>query len=170
SRRPIDAPSHATCPPSSATPNSCTTAVANATSNYYDPCLYTPGTNVAAETTLGVNAMNTTTNYRRKYVNMALSNGADKFSADTISVTHDIDVNSAYAKFEAPTRLSILKAALYQAIVENTRVARFGLVRMRQRTPVTSATIGNSGPVTDANVLQQGAGITTDRPDGKWNI
>src|SRR2546429_9335144 len=114
--------------------------------------------------------MNTTTNYRRKYVNMALSNGADKFSADTISVTHDIDANSAYAKFEAPTRLSILKAALYQAIVENTRVARFGLVRMRQRTPVTSATIGNSGPVTDANVLQQGAGITTDRPDGKWNI
>ena len=79
-----DAPSDANCLPSAATPNSCTTAVANATSNYYDSFLYTRGTNVAAETTLGVNAMNTTTNYRRKYVNMALSgNGTDKFTPET---------------------------------------------------------------------------------------
>ena len=165
-----DAPSDANCLPSAATPNSCTTAVANATSNYYDSFLYTRGTNVAAETTLGVNAMNTTTNYRRKYVNMALSgNGTDKFSVDTISVTHDIDANSAYAKFESPTRLSVLKAALYQAIVENTRVARFGLVRMRQKQPAP-ATIGNSSPVNDADTLQQGAGITTESNDGKWKI
>src|SRR5919198_4883972 len=110
-----DAPTDATCLPTSGTPASCTAAVANATSNYYDPYLYTRGTNVAAETTLGVSAGNTTTYYRRKYVKMALSsNGVDKFAVDTISITHDIDANSAYTKFEAATRLSLLKAALYQ--------------------------------------------------------
>src|SRR5207302_576395 len=68
------APSDANCLPSAATPNSCTTAVANATSNYYDSFLYTRATN------------------------------------------------------------------------------------------------GNSGPVNDADTLQQGAGITTDSNDGKWKI
>ena len=164
-----DAPTDNTCLPTSSTPASCTTAVANSTSNYYDPYLYVRGTNAAAETTLGVTSLNTTTNYRRKYSNMSLISGSDKFSVSTIAVTHDTDANSAYAKFEARTRLSILKAALYQAIVENTRVARFGLVRMRQKTP-TPATAGNSGPVTDADTMQQGAGIPTERGDGHWNI
>jgi hypothetical protein len=138
------------------------------TSSYYDPVLYLRGTNVIAEATLGVTVANTTTNYRRKYVDLApnSSGSSDKFNADTISVT--TDQNPAYASFEARTRLAIAKAAIYQAIVENNRVARFGLIQMRQKNPAV-ATAGNSGPVTDADPTQSVSG-TTEVSSGKWNI
>ena len=40
--------------------------------------------------------------------------GSDKFTATTINVVRDRD--SGYVKFEAATRLSIMRAALYQAV------------------------------------------------------
>jgi len=145
-----------------------TLATFNSTSSYYDPYLYVRGTNAVAEATLGVTNVNTTTNYRRRYVDLTLqsSGNPDKFNADTISVV--TDQAAAYASFEARTRLAIAKTAIYQAIVENNRVARFGLVQMRQKTP-TVATAGNSGPVVDADATQNVAG-TTEVAGGKWNI
>src|SRR5262249_49393884 len=82
------------------------------TSNYYDPVLYTRGTNVVAEATLGVTVANTTMNYRRKYVDLTLNSpgNSDKFNTDTISVT--TDQSPGYASFEARTRLAIAKAAI----------------------------------------------------------
>src|SRR5712691_5346811 len=99
---------------------------ASSTSSYYDPFVY-PKTGALYEGTLGVSGANTTAAYRRKYVNLAFTNGGgDKFSATTIQSTGD--QNAAYSRFGAPTRLSIARAALYQALVENRNVARFGLV------------------------------------------
>jgi len=164
-----DAPSDSTCLPTSATPNSCDVSVANTTSSYYDPFPYSK-TGAAWEADTGIHGgfnitnVNTATNYRRKYE--ALVPGAsNSFTATTITVTHDGD-GSAYTKFEAATRLAILKAALYQAIVENTRVARFDLVRMRQKSP-KAAGQGNFKPVTvtDADEL-----TTTEFAAGQWKI
>ena len=59
-----------------------------------------------------------------------------------------------YSRFEAPTRLSVARAALDQVIRQNQNVARFGLFKMRQGLNLTYATQGNSGPVVTANGSQ----------------
>ena len=139
---------------------------ASSTSSYYDPFVYAK-TNALYETPLGVTAANTTTTYRRKYVNLAFTSGSgDKFSATTIQVTGDKD--ATYTRFGAPTRLSIARAAMYQALVENRYVARFGLVQMRQKTPVMGAQ-GNSGPVADADTNQM-APTDSGSVTGRWNV
>lgn len=147
-----------------------------ATSSYYDPYIYTRS-GAIGETTLGVTAANTTGRYRRKYVNMALQSAGnpDKYTVSTISVVTDTNYSPdaaaatlGYAKFEAPTRLSVARAALYQAVVENQAVARFGLYKMRQSNPLV-ATQGNSGPVVDTDTAQNVNG-TTEVSGGKWNV
>lgn len=143
-----------------------TATTAMNTTTYYDPVIYAK-TGLAWETGLGVTAANTTTVYRRKYKNLAFtSNGSsDKFSATTIQVVGDND--PAYSRFDAPTRLSIARAAMYQVVTENKNVARFGLVKMRQTSPA-NAILANSGPVVVADPLQQ----TTETSSlvGRWNV
>jgi len=137
------------------------------TSTYYDPFVYTRS-GAAYETTLNVTALNTLVSYRRKYVNMVYtsnSNG-DKYAATTIQVVRDKD--AGYSTVEAKTRMSIARAAMYQAISENTNVARFGLIKMRQNTPKL-ATLANSGPVSDADLLQQSP-TDLSSSSGRWSI
>src|SRR6266540_270608 len=142
-----------------------TGATAISTSTYYDPILYSK-TGAGWETGLGVTAANTTAKYRRKYVNLAFTSGtSDKFSVTTIQVSGDQD--TGYSTFGAPTRLAIARAAMYQAVRENRNVARFGLVKMRQKSP-SSATPGNSGPVGDSDPAQQTT--ETGTTNGRWNI
>lgn len=143
-----------------------TTATAQATSSYYDPWLYTR-TGAAWEAGLGVSALSATTKYRRRYVNLTYASfgSGDKFLAPVIQTTGDL--NAAYSRFEAPTRLSIARAALYQAVNENKSVARFGLLKMRQ-SGVALATLGNSGPVAVADLSQQAT--ETGAVNGRWNI
>src|SRR5690348_11697044 len=105
------------------------------TSTYYDPWMYPLDVTKTWQTlTLNVNATNTTQFFRRKYVGLDYaSGGGDKYSGSTIGVVRDRD--SGYLKFEAATRLSIARAAVYQAVSENSSVARFGLIQMRQQQP-----------------------------------
>src|SRR3954470_18960065 len=98
------------------------------TSTYYDPFIYPLDVTKTWQTvTLNVNAANTTQFFRRKYVGLDYaSSGGDKYVASTIGVVRDRD--SGYLKFDAATRMSIARAALYQAVAENSNVARFGLI------------------------------------------
>jgi hypothetical protein len=140
----------------------------NLTSTYYDAFVY-PKSGAGYESTLGVTAANTTANYRRKYVNLGFtSNGSgDKFTASTIQAVGDQD--PTYSRFAAPARLSIARAAMHQAVVENKYVARFGLVQMRQKTPAMSSTALNSGPVADADITQLSP-TDANSFTGRWNI
>lgn len=142
-----------------------TTATAVATSNYYDPFLYAR-TGQSWETTLGINAGNTTTTFRRLYrnLNFVLPN---VFTTSTIQITGD--QQSGYASFEAPTRLSVARASIYQAIQENSTVARFGLLRMRQNGPALPGTAGNVAPVTNTDLAQSGLNATDNTP-GTWKV
>src|SRR5438445_556470 len=89
------------------------------TSTYYDPWIYPLDVTKTWQTiTLNVNATNTTQFFRRKYVGLDYANGSDKYTGQTIAVVRDRE--AGYAKFEAATRLSIARAALYQAVSENT--------------------------------------------------
>ena len=123
-----------------------TQATSTATSTYYDPIEYTR-TGESWEASLGVTALNTLIKYRRRYVNLGFGSDTDedRFVATRIEAVYD-SLTGDYARFDAPTRLAIARAAMYQAVNENKTVARFGLVKMRQTSP-TLAVLNNSGPV-----------------------
>ena len=135
--------------------NPATAATSIATSHYYDPFIYSKNAlNPIWQQSIGVTDANTLSLYRRLYNNLEYaSNGSDRFAASTIQTFGD-RTGQNFALFEAATRLSVARAALYQAIDENRTVARFGLVRMRQTTPAV-ATQGNAGPVAVADTNQQ---------------
>jgi hypothetical protein len=138
------------------------------TSDYYDPYIYPLDTSKTWQTqSLLLSTTNTTAYYRRVYKGLSyLSGGSDKFSTTTIAITHDKD--SGYATFEAPTRLSVARAALYQAVAENMSVVKFGLIKMRQTGPaVVPSPGGNVSPVVDADPTQQGA---SELSGNRWAI
>ena len=138
-----------------------TPASSRATSDYYDPNIYSR-TGAAWESGLGVTGAMTT--YRRRYKNLDhVNSGGDRYSTTSIQVVGSND--ATYGRFDAATRLAIARAAMYQAVTENKNVARFGLVKTRQRTPGNAAA---TGPVGDADLAQL---ITeTGSVVGKWNI
>jgi hypothetical protein len=141
------------------------------TSNYYDPFIYTRvgGSSAAWEASLGVTDANTSAapngTYRRKYNHFAYTSGT---GATTASITVVGDKDAGYASFEAPTRLALARAALYQAVQENMNVARFGLYKMRQST--ASLTRGNLTNVQRNAVFPDTAQQATDFPSltGRW--
>jgi hypothetical protein len=135
----------------------------DADSNYYDPNTYTK-TGALWEGSLSLNVVNSTTQYRRKYMNLVnvdTGSGSDKFSADTIIPIGDQD--PAYAKFWGYTRLSVARLSARQAVIDNQTVARFGLIKTRQSNP-TWGTEKNEGPVSISTLEP-----TEDAP-GKWKI
>ncbi len=152
----------------SAPTNPTNVATSIASSHYYDPFIYAknPG-NPLWQQNLGVTDANTQFFYRRRYNNLEHSNnGGDKFNATTIQTVGD-RLPLMYALFEAQTRMSVARAALYQAVDENKTVARFGLLKMRQTNPAL-ATQGNAGPVAVADMAQ----LITESGSllGRWPI
>jgi hypothetical protein len=137
------------------------------TSNYYDTALY-PFSVLDADvnTSLGLSPANASSYYRRKYVGLQYADSAssDKFVTDHIAAVGDKD--SAYGSFEAPTRLSVARAAIDQAIKLNQNVARFGLIKTRQYVPDV-AVAGNAGPVANSDASQVAGDLGGP---GKWAI
>ena len=125
----------------------------DANNDYYDQGIYTR-TGATYETTLNVTGANTAVNYRRKYVNlrhMDTSLTTDKFEAGRVpfvppGIAIVGDLQSNYSAFDSMTRLGIARVSLVRALQQNSTVARFGLVKMRQDSP-NLGTIGNEGPV-----------------------
>jgi len=162
-----------------------------ATSNYYDPFLY-PTYGTWWEAPLGVTGG---TKYRRRYgtsgplspypssgacpsgagtcgLTYASGGSGDKFNAGTIAVVTDQDP-TGYAGFESATRLSIARAALYQAVNQNKNVARFGLLKTRQNSPSMPATSCSSTGSCQVNVTdpaQSGSAATETGSGGRWYI
>lgn len=144
-----------------------TLTTSQSTSNYYDTVLYPSSPiNSVQNAELGVDSSNTAVYYRRKYVGLQYvsTSNEDKFSTKTIATVGDL--TSGYPWFEVSTRMSLTRAALDQAIKLNQSAARFGLVKMRQKTP-TVAVEGNSGPVANADPNQI---IGELSGDGRWRI
>jgi hypothetical protein len=138
------------------------------TSDYYDPYIYPLDTSKAWQTeSLLLSAANTTASYRRVYKGLTYATGgSDKFNTSTIAITHDKD--SGYATFEAPTRLAVARAALYQAVAENMSVVKFSLIKMRQTNPsVVPSPGGNVSPVVDGDATQQSA---SELSGNRWAI
>jgi hypothetical protein len=136
--------------------------------NYYDPNTYTK-TGALWEGNPGLNVQNSTDTYRRKYLNLVnvdQGGGSDKFTALGIETVGN--QAGAYGTFWESTRLAIARRALVQAVTDNQKVARFGLIKMRQSSP-TWGTALNEGPVLidPSNTNQQ---FPTELVAGKWNI
>lgn len=137
----------------------------DADGTYYDPYDYSTGN--TWDTTLGVPS--TATKYRRQYrLFQFTASGSPKFEASTIGVVGNNTASAtAYANFYAKSRLGIAKAGLIQAVGENLKSARFGLVTMRQgSTP--SITLLNDGQVQDDDTAQS---LPTDTTlPGLWKL
>jgi hypothetical protein len=156
--------------------------------NYRDNNAY-PRSGALYEATLGVSAGNTTAKYRRKYINLVNTDnggGSDKFTADRITVVRDQEAEYAnvptvikdpatglfqISGFDARTKMNVAKISIAEAILRNTAVARFGLIKMRQNNPAVSqnAAAGNIEPVVVSDAGQQ---LNTDSGGvgGKWKI
>jgi hypothetical protein len=103
--------------------------------NYYDPRTYLRADDTSVATALGVTAAS----YRRKYTNLLIDTQQDtnhKYTATSIVATPS--TAPTYSTFWAPTRLEIAKSAIAQVVGENASMVRFGLMRLRQRTPAWS--------------------------------
>lgn len=157
------------------------TSTSISTSNYYDPAIYNrdltkayqTNTGVPGSGTLGITAVNTAAFYRRKYTNFVLGAAAGPtFTMKRIEITHDLDTltapltGSAFDRFEAPTRMSIARAALFQAVSENQNVARFGLIQTRHNNALITSP---GGAVTATDADQSGANATDNAlGTGPW--
>ena len=143
-----------------------TAATARATSDYYDTNIYSR-TNAPWET--GLNVTMAMATYRRLYKNLnhTSNSDGDRYSTTEIQVVGSNDIPS-YSRFEAATRLAVARAAMYQAVTENKNVARFGMVKTRQRSPATALVTGYTSPVANTHPFQQltESGSTS----GRWRI
>ena len=136
---------------------------------YHDPYDYTRiGTPISVldwETRIGVDAP--TVRYRRKYFNLLeVSGGSDKMTADRIETVGD-EEGAAFTNFYAKTRLHVARTALVKALTDNSSVARFGLIKMRQSSP-TWGTAKNIQPVAISDSNQQT--YTELGGAGKWAL
>ena len=118
----------------------------DADGNYYDPYDYTAGN--LWDSSLGVNGA--ASKYRRMYEAFQYTaSGSPKYQTSTITVVgNQASQLAAYNAFYAKTRLGVAKAGVLQAIAENTKSARFGLIAMRQANPRVPAPL-NDGEVQD---------------------
>ena len=133
---------------------------------YYDPNDYSASIVNLWEPNIGVDAM-VTSRYRRKYFNLLeVSGGSDKMTADRIETVGDNNA-AAYANFYTKTRLHVARTALVKALTDNSSIARFGLIKMRQNNP-TWGTPKNIDPVAVAAAGQQTP--TELGGAGKWTV
>jgi hypothetical protein len=133
---------------------------------YYDPNDYAASVVNLWEPSIGVDAL-VTSRYRRKYYNLLeVSGGSDKMTADKIETVGNNN-STAFANFYSKTRLHVARTALAKALTDNSSVARFGLIKMRQNTP-SWGTAKNIEPVAIADPGQQTP--TELGGAGKWAV
>jgi hypothetical protein len=128
----------------------------DAAGNYYDPSIYTR-TGAEFEVTLHVPPDAKT--YRRRFDNLKYV--GSQATTDRVLTVADSDA-VAFARFEAPTRLALARAAMYQAVKDNATVANFALYKTRQKKPVIAA------GATLVSSLSQGS--PTESGSGLWNM
>ena len=138
----------------------------DANGNYFDPYDY-PRIGAAWENTIGVSGLTSAATYRRMYKSLVRlpPGGGDVYTAELIQTLGDR--NPTYSAFWSRTRLAVARAGLLTAVQENARVARFGLLKMRQLNP-RIGTMVNDGPVYVSSPFQQNP--TPSGVDGRWRI
>jgi hypothetical protein len=137
----------------------------DADGSYYDPYDYTAGN--LWDMSLGINGA--ASKFRRKYEAFQFTaSGFPKYQTSTITaVGNQSSQLAAYNAFYAKTRLGVAKAAVLQAIAENTKSARFGLIAMRQANPHLPSPL-NDGAVQDNDA---GQSFPTDGSGpGLWKV
>ena len=137
---------------------------------FYDPNDYTRlGTPLSVldweKNSLGIDSP--TVKYRRKYYNLLeVSGGSDKMTADRIQAIGD-NTGAAYTYFFEKTRLHVARTALVKALTDNTSVARFGLIKMRQN----SVSWGSEKNISPVGVSDPGQQTYTEVGGaGKWAV
>ena len=138
----------------------------DANGNYFDPFDY-PRSGAAWETNpLEVPAG--AAYYRRMYKSLLRlpPASADAYTAEALQT---LSSNSPlYSAFWSRTRLAVARAGLLTAVQDNARVARFGLLKMRQLNPRIGDR-ANDGPVWVMPPAPQSP-TPSGASDGRWRI
>ena len=140
----------------------------DADGTYYDPNRYSTingnGAKTAAEVAIGVTSTTANQYYRRKFVGFSYTSGGTGtnsyvYTANSISTLGDLQsgwgtttilfsspsgAGLSQDSFYTKTRYNVARTALTQVIAENSNYARFGLLKMRQSSPVWG-TLSTSG-------------------------
>ena len=138
----------------------------DADGNYFDPFDY-PKTGAGWESNaLGVPPG--ASEYRRMYKSLVrlppLS--TDAYTAELIQTLGSND--PLYSAFWSRTRLGVARAGLVTAVQNNARVARFGLLKMRQMNPRIGDR-ANDGPVYVTSPTQESP-TPSGANDGRWRV
>ena len=136
----------------------------DANGNYFDPFDY-PKTGAGWESNaLGVAPGASA--YRRMYKALLRQPpwSSDVYTAELIQTLSDN--NPLYGTFWSRTRLGVARAGLLTAVQSNARVARFGLLKMRQMNPRIGDR-ANDGPV---YVAAQMSPTPSGADDGRWRV
>jgi hypothetical protein len=137
----------------------------DADGHYYDPYDYATGN--LWDSSLGLSGG--ASRYRRKYESLQyVGSSSPKYQTTTITaVGNQAAQLAAFNAFYAKTRLGVAKAGVLQAITENTKSTRFGLIAMRQVNPRIPA------PLNDGDVQNDDAGQsfpTDSSGPGLWKL
>jgi hypothetical protein len=120
--------------------------------NFYDPNTYSTSADPAVMAAFPAINPVTTSWYRRIFRGMTYEITPGRYVASSISATPATGVAATDAPFMDPTRWAIMRQGIVAAVGENSGSAfRWGLIRLRQRTPAwrTSPNCDKPARVTD---------------------
>jgi hypothetical protein len=137
---------------------------------FYDPNFYVTSSDAAVMAAFpGINTATTKT-YRRAYRNLQVVAAPGKYTADIIGATPQVwdpanaltSNNAADQAFLDVTRYNIAKQGLSAAITENSSSTfRWGLIKLRQKTPAWRTAANCDKPVLVSDVAQASHKDTT---------
>jgi PQQ enzyme-like repeat protein len=120
--------------------------------NFHDPGTYSTTADPAVMGAFSNINPSTTAWYKRVFRGMSYETTPGKYVASTIVASPATGLVSADASFMDPTRWAIMRQGIVAAVTENSGSAfRWGLIRLRQRTPAwrTSPSCDKPARVTD---------------------
>ena len=124
--------------------------------NFYDPSTYSTAADPAVMAAFPTINPATTSWYRRIFRGMTYEISPGRYVATSISATPATGVPATDAAFLDPTRWAIMRQGIVAAVSENSGPAfRWGLIRLRQRSPAWRASPNCDKParVTDLTQL-----------------
>ena len=145
-----------------------TVATSNATSSYYDPFVYAERAALPARgnprLAFTMATRSRTANARRKFNGLSYDAGSDNTATTSITVVGDADP-AAFERFEAPTRMALARAAMYQVVK--------GESRRRSIRPLQDASGAPNHRRPDSADGQRPCATGANRrtaSDGRWNL
>ena len=123
--------------------------------NFYDPNTWSSSADASVMASFSNINPATTAYYKRIYNSLSYDLTPGRYSASSISAVAATNVATTDAAFYDPTRWAIAKQGVVASVTENAgSTFRWGLIRLRQKTPAWRTSPGCDKPVRVSDVSQ----------------